>query len=164
MKRKALTALIIGVVIIVGATGVILSQTENQVEDQTFDIKIVDFKWTSNWGSGGVGLLWGRSFNITLQNMENRDIEGLSVEVKLLANDTEIPGKAEIYGPEIIGYTANIEYYDGRLNASEIRELNGYFETSLDKLEQAQDWGEKSFKVRVMMNDTILDELTLPYT
>ena len=132
--------------------------------NRTYDVKIADFKWTSNWGSGGVGLLWGRSFNITLQNMENRDIEGLSVDVKLLANNTEILGEAEIYGSEIIGYTANIDYYDGRLNASEIRELRGYFETSLDKLEQAQDWGEKSFKVRVMMNDTILEELTLPYT
>ena len=95
--------------------------------------------------------------------MENRDIEGLSVEVKLLANNTEISAESGLYGPGIIGYTEPNEY-DGRLNASEIRELREYFMTSLDKLEQSQDWGEKVFKVRVMMNDTILDELTLPYT
>ena len=163
MKRKAILALLIGVVVIAGATGVILSQTENQVEDQTFKVEIVDFKWTGNWGTGGVGLLWGRSFNVTLQNLENRNIEGLSVEVKLLANNTEISGEAEIYGPGLIGSTANINYYDGRLNASEIRELRGYFETSLDKLEQAQDWGEKSFTVRVIMDDTILDEIRIPF-
>jgi hypothetical protein len=165
MKRNALVALLIGVVVIAGATWVILSQTENQienqVEDQTFEVKIVDFKWTSSAGPGPVGLLWGQSFNVTLKNLENRDIDGLSVEVKLLANNTEIPAESGLYGPGKIGYTEPNDY-DGRLNASETRELRGYFETSLDKLEQAQDWGEKVFTVRVMMNDTILDELKLP--
>ena len=138
--------------------------TLTETEDRTYDVEIAGFKWTSSWGTGGVGLLWGRSFNVTLQNLENRDIEGLSVEVKLLANNIEIPGEAEIYGLGIIGYTADINYYDGRLNASETRELRGYFETSLDKLEQAQDRGEKNFTVRVMMNDTILNELMLPFS
>ena len=166
MKREALAVILISIIVIAGAIWLFLSQTnqvENQVEDQTFEVKMVDFNWTSNWGTGGVGLLWGRSFNITLQNLEKRDIEGLSIEVKLLANNTEIPGEAEIYGPGIIGYTVNINYYDGRLNASETRELRGYFETSLDKLDQAQDWGEKSFTVGVMMDDIILDEIRIPF-
>jgi hypothetical protein len=69
-----------------------------------------------------------------------------------------------LYGPGIIGYTAEYNGFDGKLNASETRELRGGFMTGLDKLEQARDWGEKSFTVRVMMSDTILDELKLPYT
>ena len=44
MKRKALAVLLIGVVVMVSATWVILSQTENQVEnkveDQTYDIRL----------------------------------------------------------------------------------------------------------------------------
>ena len=134
-----------------------------ETEDRTYNVEIADFNWTSNWGTGGVGLLWGRSFNVTLQNLENSDAEGLSVGVKLLANNTEVLGETEIYGSGIIGYTANINYYDGRLNASETRELRGYFETSLDKLDQAQDWGEKSFTVGVMMDDIILDEIRIPF-
>ena len=164
MKRKALAVILIGIIVIAGATWLILSQSENQVKNQTYDVKIVDFKWTSSWGSGPVGVMWGRSFNITLQNMENRGIEGLSVDIKLLANNTEISARTGLYGPGVIGYTAEYNGYDGKLNASETRELRGDFTTGLDKLEQAQDWGEKSFKVRVMMNDTILDEMPLPYT
>jgi hypothetical protein len=164
MKRTALALFLISIVIVAGAAWVILSQIENQVENQTYDVKIADFKWTSNWGSGPVGVLWGRSFNITLRNMGNRDVEGLSVDMKLLANNTEISATTGLYGPGIIGYTAEYNGFDGKLNASETRELRGAFMTGLDKLAQAQDWGEKSFKVRVMMNDTILDEMPLPYT
>jgi hypothetical protein len=164
MKKTALALFLISIVVIASATWVILSQTENQVENQTYDIKIANFKWTSNWGPGPVGALWGRSFNITLQNMGNKDVEGLSVDIKLLANNTEISAMTGLYGPGIIGYTAEYNGFDGKLNASETRELRGGFMTSLDKLEQARDWGEKSFTVRVMMNNTILDELPLPYT
>ena len=164
MKRTAFALFLISIVVIAGATWFILSQTQNQVENQTYDVKIADFKWTSNWGPGPVGVLWGRSFNITLQNMGNRDVEGLSVDIKLLANNTEISSMTGLYGPGIIGYTAEYNGFDGKLNASETRELRGGFMTGLDKLEQARDWGEKSFTVRVMMSDTILDELKLPYT
>lgn len=97
--------------------------------------------------------------------MGNKDVKELSVDIKLLANNTEIWSETGLYGSGIIGYTA--EYpngFDGKLNASETGELRGGFMTGLDKLEQAQDWGEKSFKVRVMMNNTILDELLLLYT
>ena len=69
-----------------------------------------------------------------------------------------------LYGPGIIGYTAEYNGFDEKLNASETRELRGDFMTGLDKLEQARDWGEKRFKARIMMNNTILDELSLPYT
>jgi hypothetical protein len=164
MKRTALALFPISIVIVAGVAWVVLSQIENQVENRIYDVKIADFKWTSTWGSGPVGVLWGRSFNITLQNMGNRDVEGLSVDIKLLANNTEIWSETGLYGPGIIGYTAEYNGYDGQLNASETRELRGAFMTGLDKLEQALDWGEKSFKVRVMMNNTVLDEFPLPYT
>jgi hypothetical protein len=164
MKRTALALFLISIFVIAGATWVILRLTENQIENQPYDVKIADFKWTSSWGFGAVGVLWSRSFNITLQNRGNRDAEGLSVDIKLLANNTEISAMTGLYGPGIIGYTAEYNGFDGKLNASETRELRGDFTTGLDKLEQARDWGEKTFTVRVMMNDTILDELLLPYT
>jgi len=166
MKRTAVALFLISIVIIAGATWLILSQTENQVENQTYDVKITDFKWTSNWGPGPVGVLWGRSFNITLQNMGNRDVEGLSVDIKLLANDTEIWSETGLYGPGIIGYTAEYNGYDGKLNANETRELRGGFMSRLDILDGAHVWdgGQNAFAVRVIMNDTILDELLLPFT
>ena len=166
MKRTAVALFLISIVIIAGATWLILSQTENQVENQTYDVKITDFKWTSNWGPGPVGVLWGRSFNITLQNMGNRDVEGLSVDIKLLANDTEIWSETGLYGPGIIGYTAEYNGYDGKLNANETRELRGGFMSRLDILDEAHVWngGQKAYSVRVMMNDTVINELMLPFT
>ena len=166
MKRTAVALFLISIVVIAGVTWLILSQTENQVENQTYDVKITDFKWTSNWGPGPVGVLWGRSFNITLQNMRNKDVEGLSVDIKLLANDTEIWSETGLYGPGIIGYTAEYNGYDGKLNANETRELRGGFMSRLDILDGAHVWdgGQNAFAVRVIMNDTILDELLLPFT
>ena len=168
MKRKALAVVFISIIVIAGAIWLFLgqnqNQSENQVEDQTYEVKITDFKWRSKWGPAGGGINWGRGFNITLQNMENRNIQGLSVEVKLLANNTEISATTGLYGPEIIGYTAEYNGYDGKLNANETRELRGYFMSSLDKLEPVWDLEDKCFKVRVMIAGIILDELTLPYT
>ena len=166
MKRTAVALFLISIVIIAGATWLILSQTENQVENQAYDVKITDFKWTSNWGTGPVGLLFGRSFNITLQNMGNRAVEGLSVDIKLLANGTEIWSETGLYGPGIIGYTAEYNGFDGKLNASETRELRGDFMSRLDILDEAHVWngGQKAYSVRVMMNDTVINELMLPFT
>jgi hypothetical protein len=137
-----------------------------ETEDRTYDVEIADFKWTSSWGPGAGGIQWGRSFNITLQNLGNKAVEGLSVDVKLLVNNTEIFSWTGLYGPGIIGYTAEYNGYDGKLNANEIRELRGDFMSRLDVLDEAHVWngGQKEYSVRVMMNKTIIDELLLPFT
>jgi hypothetical protein len=168
MKRKALAVILISIIVIAGAIWLFLGQNQNQVEDQNddqkFDVNIAEFEWTSNWGPGAVGFMRGKSFNITLQNMENRNIQGLSVDVILLANNTEILAFTGLYGPGIIGYAAEYNGYDGKLNANETREIRGDFTIGLDKLDAIRDLEDKCFKVRVMIAGIILDELTLPYT
>ena len=165
MNRTVLALFLISIVVIAGATWVILSQTENQiepqVENQTYDVKIVDFKWTSGWGFGPVGTLWGRSFNITLQNIGNMDAQGLYVDIKYLANNTEIWAETGLYSPGIIGYTAEYNVLVS-LNASETKELRGAFVTSLGISQQAQ--GDRSYAIRVIMNETILDEKVIKPT
>lgn len=89
--------------------------------------------------------------------MGSRAVEGLSVDIKLLANNTELWSETGLYGPGIIGYTAEYNGFDGKLNVGETRELRG------DIITRLGDLGEKTLSVRVMMNDTIMDELTLPY-
>ena len=137
-----------------------------ETEDRTYDVEIADFKWTSSWGPGAGGIQWGRSFNVTLQNLGNKAVEDLSVDVTLLVNNTEIFSWTGLYGPGIIGYTAEYNGYDGKLNANEIRELRGDFMSRLDVLDEAHVWngGQKEYSVRVMMNKTIIDELLLPFT
>ena len=63
MKRTLFAIFLISIVVIAGATAVILSQTENKVGDQIFEVNIVDFKWRSNWGPAGGGIHWGRGFS-----------------------------------------------------------------------------------------------------
>jgi hypothetical protein len=144
-------------------------QTENHAANQTESggVKIADFEWTSGWGPGAGGLQWGRAFNITLQNLGNSTVEGLSVDVKLLVNGNEILSSTGLYGPGIIGYTAEYPHgFDGKLNASETREMRGAFTSRLDILDDAHVWdqgGQKAFSVRVMMNGTIMDELLRPF-
>ena len=150
--KKAAVALFLISIVVVAAAWFVLSQIENQGENQTYDVKIADFKWTSNWGPGPVGVMWGGSFNVTLHNMGNMDIEGLAVEVKQLANDSDV--RSETY---FDGFNTNVTF---GLHAGEIRELEGTFMTSLDELDKAQ--GELTYKVVCMLNSTILDELTLP--
>jgi hypothetical protein len=139
------------------------------LEDSIEGVRILAFDLTSGWGPGAGGLRWGRAFNITLQNLGNSAVEGLSVNVKLFVNDAEVVwSETGLYGPGIIGYTA--EYpngFDGKLNASETREIRGYFVSGLDVLDEAHVWdqeGRKAFSVRVTMNSTLLDELLLPYS
>ena len=150
--KKAAVALFLISIVVVAAAWFVLSRIENQGENQTYDVKIADFKWTSNWGPGPVGVMWGGSFNVTLHNMGNMDIEGLAVEVKQLANDSDV--RSETY---FDGFNTNVTF---GLHAGEISELEGTFMTSLDELDKAQ--GELTYKVVCMLNSTILDELTLP--
>jgi hypothetical protein len=152
VKRTAVALFIISIVVVAATAWVVLSQIENQGENQTYDVKIADLKWTRNWGPGPVGVSWGGSFNVTLHNMGNMDIEGLTVEVKQLANNSDV--RSETY---FDGFNTNVTF---GLHAGEIRELEGTFMTSLDVLDKAQ--GELTYKVVCMLNSTILDELTLP--
>jgi hypothetical protein len=152
MKRKAIAFVLVIVIPLTVASWIVYNQTVNQVEKQTYDVKITDFKWTSNWGPGPVGVSWGGSFNVTLHNMGNMDVEGLVVEVKQLANNSELG--SETY---FDGYNTNVTF---GLHAGEIRELEGTFLTSLVVLDKVQ--GELTYKVVCMLNSTILDELTLP--
>jgi hypothetical protein len=175
MKTAAIAILLIAVIAVGSGACLILNQNVEQTpdgenennppnENQTCNVRIADFKWTSKLEFGPVFPRMGRGFNITLQNMGNMDVEGISVDIKLLANNTtEIWSETGFYGPGKIGDTPYPNGFDGKLNASEIRELRGGFHTSLTDLEQAHDWGPKTYLVTVMMNNTVSDELPLPY-
>jgi hypothetical protein len=178
MRKTLMAVLLISVIFVAVAIPLLLSHAQNQTSDQNGNgdldqtesegVKIAKFEWTSGWGPGAGGLRWGRAFNITLQNLGDSAVEGLSVYVKLFVNDAEVIwSETGLYGPGIIGYTAEYPHgFDGKLNASETREIRGDFVSGLDVLD-AQVWsqeGQKVFSVRVTMNDTIMDELLLPLT
>lgn len=144
-----------------------LQEQLRELEDSIEGVRILGFEWTGSGGPGAVGIQWARNFNITLQNLGNSAVEGLSVDVKQFVNGDELWSSTGLYGPGIIGYTAEYGGYDGKLNPGETREIRGVFLTRLDILgEYMQVWDEvqKTVSVRVMMNETVLDELLLPLT
>jgi hypothetical protein len=69
MNRKTLAFFLIIVIALSAASWLVYNQTKDQVENPTYDVKITDFKWTSNWEKGPVGLMWGGPFNVTLHNL-----------------------------------------------------------------------------------------------
>jgi hypothetical protein len=90
------------------------------------------------------------------------DIEGLTVEVKMFANGSEIQTDTMFIGPGIIWESAQIESFDGLLRAGEVRELRGIVLTSLDILDRANALGARTNVAKVMLGDVVLDELTVP--
>ena len=110
MKRTAV-ALFLIIIIVVAAAWVLLNRAENQ----TYEVRIVDFKWTSNWGLGPVNVMWGGSFNVTLHNMGNMPVEGVVVEVKQFDNNSAVGS-----GTYFDGFSENVTF---GLQAGEIRDL-----------------------------------------
>jgi hypothetical protein len=157
MKKAALLFLSSTIVAAVVAS-LVLSHNANQA----YCVEIVEFNWTSSWGPGPVGLLWGRGFNVTLHNLGDGDIEGVKMEVKLLANNSEIWSQTWLDEVTIEGHVVSHPNVTFGLHAGEIREFDGGFVTKLDELDKAQ--GEMVFRVIVLSNSTILDDLSFPST
>ena len=125
-----------------------LTPTPDQNE---YDVRIVEFEWTSDWVRGPVPGDWRfRNFITTIQNFEDIDVDGLTVEVKIVANNSELQ-------------TATAILYDtleGVLYVGESRDLIGRVNIELDELEKAS--GEWNNKIIVMLDDLVLYELAIP--
>jgi len=162
LKKTALAIILLSLIALSFATWLILNQMANQAENQIAHVKIADFKWTSDWGPGTVGILWCRSFNITLNNIGNQDLEGIKVEVKFLANNTELWTSTWFHERGTSVKSPDYPNMTFELKAGEICELLGTFYTKLTELDKTQ--GEKTLMFEVISNGTTLDDLSLPYT
>ena len=125
--------------------------TPDQNEKPIFDVKIIEFKWTSEWAKGPVPGDWRfRHFNATIQNFGNDEVDGLTIEVKIIANNTELQTTTHIL----------YETLDGALNKGESRELIGRVTIGLDILEQTS--GDRTAKILVFLTGSVLDDLAIP--
>lgn len=127
------------------------SPTPDQNEKPIYDVRIIEFEWTSDWVKGPVPGDWRfRNFITPIQNFGDIDVDGLTVEVRIIANNSELEtGTAILYGT-----------LEGVLYGGESRELIGRVNIVLDELEQAS--GEWSNKIIVMLDDLVLYELSIP--
>ncbi len=150
-KTKIITLLI--AVLSVLSAGLILAINEiNRIPN----VKITDFKWTNHWEYiGGVQEI--RQFNLTIHNLEARNIDGLNVSVTMTkANGSEIQMKPMFFGQGVIGETAGIETFNGSFYAGEVRHLRGLIQTDLETLGKAT-----SFTIEIKLNNTVLDKLQI---
>jgi len=81
------------------------------------------------------------------------------VDVKLLANNTQIWSETWFNVQGTSGQTEARLNFTFELNPGEVRVLQGSFVTKLDELSEAQ--GEMTFLVEVSLDDTVLHELQL---
>ena len=131
----------------------------NEDENQTCEVKITGFNWTGFQGFGPVGTLYGEGFNVTLDNLGTVAIEGVKVEVKKLANDSELWSETWL---DLVDYEGQVKSRLNptfKLSAGEIRVFNGTFMRRMGDVESEV---ALTFKVICMSNSTILDELVLP--
>jgi hypothetical protein len=171
MKRKALAVVLIAIVALFITTWIIhnqISELQNQIgelqaqnsdlQDQISELLSGNYTRVNvtitavksgNWEYLG-GLAMIKLFNMTIANLENRDIRGLRVEVNFIANGSEIQTDTMFFGSGIIGDGAQIESFDGLLRAGEVRELRGAIQAPVNNLHPA--------RVKVMLGDSVLDE------
>jgi hypothetical protein len=92
-------------------------------ENQTCNIKITNFQYTSSWGPI-VGVEAAISFNLTIHNLGTEDIDGLSVEVKMFdANNRIINTETKFAGLTITEF--GTETSIGTLFGGEVCTLQG---------------------------------------
>ncbi len=129
--------------------------------NQTYNVEIAEFKWTSTWGAP-YGVVAAIGFNITIHNLENSFVKGLTIEIRMLdINGTDLQAETMFYGPGIIGTSAYYEPFDGVLHAGEVRTLRGAICSDWDTMSDAWALGPVTTVVDVKMGEVVLDELRL---
>ncbi len=128
---------------------------------KTFDANITEFKFTSTWGTPA-GVTAAIAFNITLQNLENKDLNGLSLEVKMYdVNGSEVQTQTLFYGPGILGHGAQIEPFDGILHARENRTIIGEIDSDWNTVNNAYAIGPVTTVASIKIGSETLAEWKL---
>ncbi len=141
MKKAVLLVSLLIIIIAVYGSFLLLSQSgaltaeiedtqvnnnPSEASNHTLNVKIAEFKFTSTLQPGPVGVMACIGFNVTLRNLENEDINGLSLEIKVLnANGSDIQARIEFYSAGVMGHDAHVEAFDGKLCAGEVRTIRG---------------------------------------
>jgi hypothetical protein len=129
--------------------------------NEVHGVEITDFNWTTGWGPGPVGVMWTIGFNITLCNSGTKDLDGLTLTLKMSdAKGNELQTEAGFYGPGVIGYSAEFGPFDGILHAKEVRTLRGY----ISSVTGAWNIHPIITLAQISLNGTVLDELYIYQT
>ena len=130
--------------------------------NQTYNVEIAEFKWTSTWGAP-YGVVAAIGFNITIHNLENSFVKGLTIEIRIFdVNGSDLRAETYFYGPGIIGSTAIFGTpFDGVLHAGEVRTLRGAICSDWDTMSDAWALGPVTTVVDVKLGEVVLDELRL---
>ncbi|MGD6809592.1 MAG: hypothetical protein ACQCN3_07835 [Candidatus Bathyarchaeia archaeon] len=137
------------------------TQTTNasQPENLTCNIKITNFT-RSAWGTP-VGVAASAGFNVTLQNLENRNIDNLTLEITVLdGNGNKIEAEIHFWGPGSIGSTAQMEPFDGILHANENRTIKGGILSDLRSVMESPQ--PLTFVVDLKLGNQTVDQKTFP--
>jgi hypothetical protein len=149
MKKTVVAVIALAsILIIIGAmwlsTNHVPGQAEEQIDEaEVTKVEVTKFMWAGFFGMGPGYPWWETDFNVTLCNSGTRNLTGLSVEIKLFANGTQLGAQA---------------WFDQRLDllAGETREFSGRLFKRLDEPNADE------VLVIVLLNNTVLDEFRVP--
>jgi parallel beta-helix repeat protein len=110
-------------------------------------VKIAEFKFTSGWGTPA-GVMCAADFNVTIQNLGNKTVDGLALENKML----DINGNR--VQPEI-----SLEHFGGVLYAGEVRTIRGEITSDIGTMSAAWALGSVTTIIDVKLGNETLDEL-----
>jgi hypothetical protein len=100
--------------------------------NQTPNVKIEDFQWVSGW-SPIVGVEETYSFNITLHNLGNNDINGIALNAIMYSNQSkQMQDRVEFY--DFAAGNGSLVPFNRVLLAGETRTVRGIFFSSLDTI------------------------------
>ena len=154
LNKKTVFVFIAIILIIAIPISLYLQTSEkNNIESTEPNVKITDFVVDNQWWYLG-GLVFDRSFNLTIENKGADNVTGLELKVKVYSNNSEVQ----------VGNYFSGAYENGTitepLGAYEVREFKGTLMTVVGDEAYRLDFAsnETSIIAMVLLNNTVLDE------
>jgi hypothetical protein len=126
-------------------------------ETQTPNVKLQNFVWVAGW-SPIVGVEATCTFNVTIHNLDNKDISGIALTARIYSiAGSQMQHKVDFY--DFRSADTGINPFNGTLNAGEIRTVRGIFFSDWNTI---SNFKNSTTIVEVTLGRDTLDELSYP--
>jgi len=152
-KKTVFIFIIIILIVAIPVSLYFQSSEKNNIEPSEPTVKITDFVVDNQWYYVG-GLVFDRSFNLTIENKGADNMTDLELKVKVYSNNSEVQVGNYFFGTYENGTITE------PLGAYEVREFKGTFMTAVGEKAYGLNFAsnETSIIAMVLLNNTVLDE------
>jgi hypothetical protein len=154
LNKKTVFVFIMIILIVAIPISLYFQTTEkNNIEPSEPNVKITDFVVDNQWNYLG-GLVFDRSFKLTIENKGADNVTDLQLKVRIYSNNSEVQVGNYFFGTYENGTITQ------PLGAYEVREFKGTLMTIVGEEAYRLDFAsnETSIIAMVLLNNTVLDE------